>query len=373
MTKKGIAKLPIVMPNDKALEIFQLLSKVNRTIGRLKSEFCHSIVNDAIVSMFSLNESVQSTRIEGTQVTFTDMVEECENKNPSWERVEVNNYRKALHEGTASIKSGYPISTRLIKDLHQILMENARGTASSGGEFRKIQNFIGPNNKIEDAVYIPVAANEIEAYMENLDFFINSMPHSSFRKFNKADGFVFDEECDPIIKAAIIHAQFESIHPFLDGNGRLGRILIALTAIKEKLVDVPVFLVSEELEKERARYYDLLNGVRGDNSDWYSWLKFFITACGRMADSLLNKLENAEKLAVEGLKKCTLESERQIWLYTFSDPYTTSVRVAKKLNVSPATARKGLAVLVEAGLLYTDESVKRNKKFRNYDLMRILT
>ena len=171
MAKKGIAKLPIVMPNDKALEIFQLLSKVNRTIGRLKSEFSHSIVNDAIVSMFSLNESVQSTRIEGTQVTFTDMVEECENKNPSWERVEVNNYRKALHEGTASIKSGYPISTRLIKDLHQILMENARGTASSGGEFRKIQNFIGPNNKIEDAVYIPVAANEIEAYMENLDFF----------------------------------------------------------------------------------------------------------------------------------------------------------------------------------------------------------
>ena len=172
MQKKGIAKLPIVMPNDKALEIFQLLSKINRTIGCLKSEFSHSIVNDAIVSMFSLNESVQSTRIEGTQVTFTDMVEECENKNPSWERVEVNNYRKALQEGTASIKSGYPISTRLIKDLHKMLMENARGTASSGGEFRKIQNFIGPNNKIEDAVYIPVAANEIEAYMENLDFFI---------------------------------------------------------------------------------------------------------------------------------------------------------------------------------------------------------
>ena len=88
---------------------------------------------------------------------------------------------------------------------------------------------------------------------------------------------------------------------------------------------------------------------------------------------MLNKLENAEKLAIEGLKKCTLESERQIWLYTFSDPYTTSVRVAKKLNISPATARKGLAVLAEAGLLYTDESVKRNKKFRNYDLMRILT
>ena len=372
MAKRGIAKLPITVPNDKALEIFQLLAEVNKKIGRMKSEFNHSVVNDSVVNMFSLKESVQSTRIEGTQVTFTDMVEERGNKNPSWENIEVLNYQEALQQGASSIKTGYPISTRLIKELHRTLMENARGSNASGGEFRKIQNFIGPSNRIEDAVYIPIGANEIDEYMENLDFFMNGIPHSSFRKFNKTDGFVFDEECDPIIKAAVMHAQFESIHPFLDGNGRLGRILIALIAIKEDLVDVPVFFVSEELEKERARYYAMLNGVRGDNPDWYSWIKFFITACGRMADSLLSKLKAVEELASNGLKKCSLESEKNIWLYTFSDPYTTAARVAENLHLAPGTARKGLKALSDAGLLYTDETAIRNRKYRNYDLMRIL-
>jgi Fic family protein len=338
----------------------------------MKSEISHSIMKDSMVSLLSLKESVQSTRIEGTQVIFTDMVEERGNKNPSWERTEVLNYHEALQQGAASIKTGYPISTRLIKELHRTLMENARGSNASGGEFRKIQNFIGPSNKIEDAVYIPIGANEIDEYMENLDFFINGVPHSSFRKFNKMDGFIFDETCDPIIKAAVMHAQFESIHPFLDGNGRLGRILIALIAIKEDLVDVPVFFVSEELEKERARYYDLLNGVRGNNPDWYSWIKFFITACGRMADSLLSKLKAVKELASNGLKKCSLESEKNIWLYTFSDPYTTAARVAENLHLAPGTARKGLKTLSDAGLLYTDETAIRNRKYRNYDLMRIL-
>jgi len=372
MVKKGIATLPVTVSNDKALEIFRLLAEVNRTIGGMKSEFSHSIVKDAMVSMLSLNESVQSTRIEGTQVTFTDMVEARDNENLSWEITEVLNCQKALQQGASTIKTGNPISMDLIKVLHRTLMENARVSNASGGEFRKNQNFIGPNNKIEDAVYIPIGANEIDGYMENLEFYINGTPHSSFRKFNKTDGFVFDEECDPIIKAAVMHAQFESIHPFLDGNGRLGRILIALIAIKEDLVDVPVFFVSEELEKERARYYDLLNGVRGDHPDWYAWIKFFLTACARMTDTLLSKLKATEDLALKGLKLCTLESEKNIWLYTFSDPYTTAARVAENLSMSPATARKGLKALSDAGLLYSDESTIRNRKYRNYDLMRIL-
>ena len=372
LAKRGMKKLPIAIPSDKALDIFVLLATVNKKIGQMKSEFTHSIVNKSLVSLFSLNESVQSTRIEGTQVTFTDMVEEQGEKNPSWERIEVSNYQQALTQGQELIQNGYPISTRMIKQLHTILMQDARGTNASGGEFRKIQNFIGPTNRWEDAVYIPIPANEIDSYMENLEFFINSEAHVSFRKFNKADGYIFDEQGDSIVKAAIAHAQFESIHPFLDGNGRLGRILIALIAIQEEIVDVPVFFVSEELEKERARYYDLLNGVRGDNPDWSSWILFFIQACGRMADSLLKKLKDSENLARSGLNKCELESEKNIWLYTFSDPFTTVARVAEGLSISSNTARRGLKKLTDEGLLYTEESVQRNKKYRNYDLMRIL-
>lgn len=372
MTKKGIFKLPITIPNEKAIEIFQLLAKVNMTMGTMKSEFRHSIVNKSIVSLFSLNESVQSTRIEGTQVTFNDMLENIEKKNPSWQQIEVQNYQEALKQGLELINNGYPISTRLIKDLHKTLMQNARGTNSSGGEFRKIQNFIGPDSKIEHAVYIPVPANEIDEYMENLEFFINGKPHNSFRRFNKTDGFIFDENSETIIKIAIMHAQFESIHPFLDGNGRLGRILIALFAVKEGLVDSPVFLVSEELEKERARYYDLLNGIRGNNPDWYSWLKFFIIACDRMANSLLKKLQQAEILAKNGLNECNLESEKNIWLCTFSQPITTVRSISNSLNISPSTARKGLNKLVDLGLIYRTEDIKRNKKYHNYDLLRIL-
>lgn len=372
MVKKGINKLPIALSNNQALEIFKLLAEVNKKMGVLKSEFNHSLVNESIVSMFSLNESVQSTRIEGTQVTFTDMVEEIGSKNPSWEEIEVRNYQQALQQGATTIEQGYPISTRLIKDLHRVLMENARGTGSSGGDFRKVQNFIGPTNKMEDAVYIPIEANRINEYMENLEFYINGTPHVSFRKFNKTDGFVFDEECDSLIKIAIMHAQFESIHPFLDGNGRLGRILIALMAIKEDLIDYPVFFVSEELEKERSKYYDLLNGVRGDNPDWYSWIHFFITSCGRMTDRLITKLRDAEELAKKGLRKLSLQSEKNIWLYTFSDPFTTATRVSQALKVTPATARKSLQTLSDANLLYSDKDVKRNRKYRNYDLMRIL-
>lgn len=371
MAKKGLLKLPVLVSAESAMDIFQQLAKVNLLIGSMKSEFKHSIVNESIVRMFSLKESVQSTRIEGTQVTFNDMVESYEDKNRSWEQIEVMNYQEALNYGIDKINNGYPISSSLIKELHKILMKDARGTASSGGDFRKIQNFIGPDNKIEHATYIPVAANEIDEYMENLDFFINGVPHHSFRKFNKSDGFVFDEESDSVIRAAILHAQFESIHPFLDGNGRLGRILIALFAVKEKLGDFPIFLVSEELEKERARYYDLLNGIRGDNPDWHSWIKFFILSSGRMAECLLKKLNETNALAENGFSKCNLDSERNIWLYTFSDPITTANRVADNLDISPTTARKGLNSLVDHGLIYSNDSMKRNKKYRNYDLLRI--
>ena len=371
MAKKGILMLPPVISNERALDIFRLLATANLTIGRMKSEFSHSIVNESLISMFALSESVQSTRIEGTQVTFTDMVE-YNKKEERWEQREVLNYQHALQAGLDMINNGDPISTRMIKKIHTILMDNARGTNSAGGEFRKIQNFIGPDSKIEHAVYIPVAANEIDSYMENLEFYINGMPHRSFQKYNALDGMVLDEEIDPIIKIAIMHAQFESIHPFLDGNGRLGRILIALMGVRTGLVDYPVFLVSEELEKERLRYYDLLNGIRGTTPDWYQWIKFFITASLRMAERLLQKMQQATDLAKSGLGKCVLDSEKKIWIYTFSNPAATTNDAAKQLGMSPATARKGLNKLVEKELLYADENVKRNRKYRNYDLLRIL-
>lgn len=374
MAIKGLMSLPIGVKTEDALKIMELLSQVNRKLGRLEEKFNHSVVSEALVEILSLSESVESTRIEGTQVTFTDMVEEQNDKNKRWEIKEISNYQKALYEGYEKIRMGYPITSRLIKELHDMLMEGGRGSAQASGSYRKIQNFIGPTGKIEDASYIPVSANKIDEYMQNFEYFINRHPYREALPTDhiKKMDYIFNENADPLIKTAIIHAQFESIHPFLDGNGRLGRILIVLYLIQSKVITKPIFFVSEELEKERPRYYDMLNGVRGDNPQWGEWILFFLNACNRMANRINNKLEAAEQLAEQGLVQCETESEKKVWLYTFSNPFTNAVNAASKIGVSANTARNALNSLVRKNLLFTEREVKRNRKYRNYDLMRIL-
>lgn len=374
MPIKELMKLPIGVKTEEALKIMESLSQVNNKIGRLEEKFNHSVVSEALVQILSLSESVESTRIEGTQVTFTDMVEEQNDKNQRWEIKEVSNYQRALHEGYERMRMGYPLTSRLIKELHHILMEGARGSTQASGSYRKIQNFIGPTNKIEDATYIPVSADKIDDYMQNLEYFINHHPYNKVLPTThiKETEYIFNEDADPLIKTAIIHAQFESIHPFLDGNGRLGRILIVLHLIQSKTVTKPIFFVSEELEKERPRYYDLLNGVRGNNPQWGEWLLFFLNACNRMADRINDKLEAAEQLAKQGLAQAKTESEKKVWIYTFSNPFTNAVKAAANIGVSANTARNALNSLVQKNLLFADREVKRNKMYRNYDLMRIL-
>ncbi|QKY70327.1 Fic family protein [Lentibacillus sp. CBA3610] len=371
---KGLMPLPIGVKTEEALKIMEILSGVNNKLGRLEEKFNHSVVSEALVQILSLSESVESTRIEGTQVTFTDMVEEQNDKNKRWEIKEVSNYQKALYEGYERIRMGYPITSRLIKELHDILMEGGRGSAQGSGSYRKSQNFIGPTNKIEDASYIPVSADKIDAYMQNLEYYINHHPYHKALPTDhiKETEYIFNEDADPLIKTAIIHAQFESIHPFLDGNGRLGRILIVLSLIQSNVITKPIFFVSEELEKERPRYYDMLNGVRGDNPQWGDWLLFFLKACDRMANRINDKLEAAEQLAEQGLARCETESEKNVWIYTFSTPFTNAVNAAGKIGVAPNTARNALNSLVRKDMLFTEREVKRNRKYRNYDLMRIL-
>lgn len=378
MAIAGLQPLPIKVSSKDALAILGLLSTVGGKVGRLDEKFRHSIVSDSLVQILSLSESVESTRIERTQVTFTDMVEEKDDRNPRWEVIEVANYQRALMEGAELIGSGYPISTKLILSLHKTLMRDARGSSQASGEFRKVQNFIGPTKRIEDASCIPVPANEIGRYMSNLENFINGHPYGERLPLEHLgetgeEWLVFDENAHPLVKTAILHAQFESIHPFLDGNGRLGRIMVVLHLMQSGTMAKPIFFVSEELEKEKMRYYDLLNGVRGDDPDWGSWIIFFLKACDRMADAINEKLDAAEELARAGLRECETASDRRVWIYSFSNVVATASAVAKDLKMAPNTARSSLKNLVEKGLLYTDRQTKRNKKYRNYDLLRILS
>ncbi|MDT0905804.1 Fic family protein [Staphylococcus pseudintermedius] len=376
MTLQSIDFLPPQVTLENALDLYKSVAEINSLIGALNTQINHSLVSTQMIQLLTLSESVQSTRIEGTQVTFLDIIEETPNEQKSTEVTEVLNYKDALDYGVMQIKNGNPITTRLIHELHKILMgRNTRGTTVSSGEFRKIQNFIGPSSNIKDAVYIPVPAHEIDDYMTNWEHYINRVKHPSFNQVLKEGYTLLDEQSDPLIKTAIMHAQFESIHPYLDGNGRLGRILIVLNMMAESAVNAPIFFVSEELERERLRYYNLLNSVRGSHADWYKWIHFYLRACQRMILNLQTKLENIETLAKEGLKKINQAAGSKImdvWFYTFTTPNVTVKYAAKSLNMSENTARMHLNTLVELGMIDVDHARKRNKVYVNYDLLQIL-
>ena len=164
---KGIKKLPVGIKRELAPGLFMKLANVSSDISRLDEKLRHSIVKSDLVNTLALKESVQSTKIEGTQVTFADMVNDKHISKQKAEHIEVLNYRKALTLGQERIQNGYPLTTRLVLDLHKVLMEGARGTNASSGEFRKVPNWIGPKKRFEDAVSLPVEADEIESYMKN--------------------------------------------------------------------------------------------------------------------------------------------------------------------------------------------------------------
>lgn len=375
MAVEGITKLPITIKNDEATKLFMQLSNISGEIGRLDEKYKSSMLQSGFINLLALNESVQSTRIEGTQVTFTDMIEQSNTTDKNSNYIEVMNYQKALLVGEERIKNGYPITTRLILELHSILMDGARGSNLSPGDFRKIENWIGPTKKREDAVYIPIAANEIEEYLSNWETYANGLPYDrkmSLDHLGTVEGMVLDEDTHPLLKIAILHAQFESIHPFLDGNGRLGRILIALYMMQTKQISAPLFFVSEELETKRAKYYALLNKTRGNRPDWYSWLHFFLEASERMTNRLNKLLDDANTIARSGLKKCKTTSEKHVYLYTFSNPNATAPIVAKTLGISQTTARRALNSLADYDLIYRDQSMIRNIQYFNYDVLELI-
>ncbi|WP_225624568.1 Fic family protein [Enterococcus faecalis] len=373
---KGVEFLPPLVTTEEAVKLYKKCAEVNRKIGKLNADMQSSIVNTSLFQILSFQESVQSTRIEGTQVTFSDIIDEANRTEKSDEVQEVENYRKALQLGVSFIEAGNPITTRIIKEIHSVLMsEDVRGTCSSKGEFRRIQNYIGPKGCTEkNASYIPVSANLIPEYMTNLEYYINGEEHSSFFVQKKEEGkFMLDKDSDPLIKTAVLHAQFESIHPFLDGNGRTGRILIVLNTLKDGLMNQPVFFVSEELEKEKIRYYNALNGIRGEDADWFTWLDFFLEASNRMAENQLEKLERIDQLAKDGCKflnEAGFDSTIRYWLLSFSNLYISAREAAEFLKVSPSTARKHLNILTDLNMLHVDKQLQRNKIYINYDLLR---
>ena len=264
------------------MELLNLLSQADRHLGRLDmySEYIPNL--DLFTSMHVLKEATQSSKIEGTKTNIEeallnkeDIVEE---KKDDWE--EIQNYISALNSSINKLKD-LPFSSRLIKHAHKILLKGVRGKHKSPGAFRSTQNWIG-GASIADAVFIPPIASSINSYMGDLE------------KFTHSDKFLMPD----LLKIALIHYQFETIHPFLDGNGRVGRLLITLYLVEKKILKNPILYLSDFFERNKTLYYDNLMRVREKN-DITQWFKFFLVGVIETAKGSVETFDSILKLQKE--------------------------------------------------------------------------
>jgi len=330
----------------------KLLEEANLKIGELNA-FSYIVPDvDIFIKMHILKEAVQSSRIEGTRTNIEEAAQKERDIDPEkrdeWR--EIRNYTVAVNSAVESLKN-VPISSRLIKQSHQILLESVRGRHKLPGEYRTSQNWIG-GATIKDAVFIPPHQNDINDLLYDLENFINNdqvnIPH--------------------LIKIAIIHYQFETIHPFLDGNGRVGRLLITLYLIANGLLNKPTLYLSDFFEKNKQLYYDNLTIVRTRN-DLIQWIKFFLSAVINTSENAISTFQKILKLrdVIEGEKLIILGKKlpvaKRLLNRLYSDPFITVQDAGKDLKVSKPTANSLIKYFVELEILHDTTGLKRNRKY----------
>lgn len=338
------------------MEIQQLLSKGDRQLGRLDmySEYIPNI--DLFISMHVLKEATQSSKIEGTQTNIEEALLDKEDivldKRDDWE--EVQNYIEAMNTAIKQLET-LPFSTRLIKETHQVLLQGVRGQNKQPGEFRTSQNWIG-GASINDATFIPPVHNSIAELMSDLE------------KFAHNEEFYFPD----LLKIALIHYQFETIHPFLDGNGRVGRLLITLYLVDKTILKKPILYLSDFFERNRQFYYDNLMNVRTKN-DLKQWFKFFLVGIIETAKNGIETFDAILKLKKEIEDKIKITGNRSnhllsIMEFLYQKPTINAFKVVEITGVSQATAYKILEELVAMEILKEITGGKRGKVyvFHNY-------
>ena len=374
--------IPFILPNDDLIDINKIINKLinaNTKIAVYNEKLKNSkIRSELLMDLLSLKEAMESTKIEGTQVTMDEMFEyKADEKHPTNDITEVINYYTALKIGEDLLRT-LPISGRFVKKLHEILMSgNVRGGNKSPGNFRTTQNYIGPKGcTIETASFVPPEPQLVDEYMSNLENYINEY-----------------DDINDLIKLAIIHSQFETIHPFLDGNGRLGRILIPFYLFDKKILRNANFFVSESLEKDKFKYYQLLNNTRvvitdeEDNKEQYlkdmqtaknnftEWVEFFLESCIKQCDKDLEKIDAIdslyEKISDKAKELIRTPGILQVIDLIFEYPIFTTKLIRDKIKIAPATLNGYLAKLVEAKVIYSDGK-NRNRKYFFYDLLNII-
>lgn len=356
--------LPESLPLGEKIDLLYFnnqLIEANANIAKYQIMLRYAKVNaDLLLNPLMLHEAVQSTKIEGTQATLDEVLEsEVDEKEDNDDVQEVMNYFRALKYAENALTK-LPISTRLFKELHKVLLQGGvRGGNRAPGEYRTIQNFLGPEGcTMETATFVPPAPQMVNEYISNLEKYINESL----------------DDLHPLTKIAIIHAQFETIHPFLDGNGRIGRILIPLYLYEQKILDVPNFFISETLERDKHKYYRLLNDTRF-KGNWNEWIKFFLDCVNVQAKKSLKLIEDINILYEKDLNVAmnivSNSNIKKVIDVMYKYPIFNVKRMTEFTGISDATCRRYLIQLEEANLIYSDEKI-RGKKYYYYNLLDLL-
>jgi Fic family protein len=324
-------------------------------LGRLDG--VSSVLPDTHLLLYTYvrKEAVLSSQIEGAQSTLSDLLL-FELKQapgvPLDDVVEVSNYVRALEHGLKRIRGGFPPSNRLVREVHEILLSRGRGAGKSPGEFRRSQNWIG-GTRPGDARFVPPPPHRVADTMGALEKFLHDR-----------------RAPPPLLKAALWHVQFETIHPFLDGNGRVGRLMVTLLLCGEGMLREPMLYLSLYLKQHRARYYDLLDGVRREG-DWEAWVAFFCQGVATVSEEAvaaarrLLDLAEAHRDRLQGLgrRAGSAPAVHQALLRT---PVSTIPRLAKRTRLTLPTIAKALDVMLEQKMVSETTGKQRNRVFR-YD------
>lgn len=351
--------LPPIPEIEMDGEIVKLLVDANKQLVKLDTASQLISNADLFISMYVRKEALISSQIEGTQCTLDDVLDPEVEANANLDVSDVINYVKATQYALKRLERLH-LCCRLIREIHEVLMENVRGQDKTPGEFRHSQNWIGPANcSLKDARYIPPNVEDMQTAMSDLEKYINE-----------------NVDYDPLIRAALIHYQFKTIHPFLNGNGRIGRLLILLYLMEQKLIEKPVIYISYFLKKNQIEYYDRISEVRR-TGNFEQWIRFFLEAVSKAASDSLEAIRQLSVLHdtnVEKLPKTTRSKDnlRAVFDYIEQYPIIDIKRTAKELEVSYNTVAAAVRKLVELGILQETTNAARNRVFAYEEYLAIL-
>lgn len=340
-------------------DIANLLSQGNRNIGILEG-MSRRIPNfELFVSMYIRKEALLSSQIEGTQATLDDILDPEVEENANCHIMDVVNYIRASQYAKERLNE-LPLCNRLIKETHKILLKDTRGEEQNPGEFRRSQNWIGPpGGTLNNARFIPPNTTDMVDAMSDLEKFMNQ-----------------DDGMEPLIKAALIHYQFETIHPFLDGNGRIGRLLINLFLMDREILSKETLYVSYFLKQNRIEYYDRLTEVR-KKGNFEQWVKFFLLAINETATDAIDTIDRLVKLhdknigIIMNMGKAR-NTIKKVFNYLEGSPIIDIGKTSAELDLSFGAVSNAVNKLVGARILKQTENIQRNRTFAYEEYLDIL-